>query len=109
MLATTEYDQHLSARLLDFFSDRTAWQRTLWTSGTILSLRELLEASEQVANGIVSQPSMGIFAHPIDIFAGRDFGIGDDVRRKQLSALLKVDDRNKTVNEGITAAWSPMQ
>jgi hypothetical protein len=61
-------------RLLDFFSNRTAWQRTLWTSGTILSLSELLEASEQVANGIVSQPSMGNFAHSIDITAGRDHG-----------------------------------
>ena len=100
MLATTEYDQHVSARLLDFFSDRTAWQRTLWTSGTILSLRELLEASEQVANGVVSQPSMGNFAHSIDIIAGRDFGVGDDVRRKQLSALLKLDDRNKTLAAG---------
>ena len=100
MLAMTEYDQHLSARLLDFFSDRTAWQRTLWTSGTILSLRELLEASEQVANGVVSQPSMGNFAQSIDVFASRDFGIGDDVRRKQLGALLKVDDRNKTLAAG---------
>jgi hypothetical protein len=70
MLASTDYDQHVSARLLNFFNDRTAWQRTLWTSRTILSQSELLEASEQVANGVVSQPSMGNFAHSIDITAG---------------------------------------
>jgi hypothetical protein len=100
MLATTEYDLHVSARLLDFFSDRTAWQRTLWTSGTILSLRELLETSDQVAKGVVSLPSMMHLAHAIDINAMRDFGVGDDIRRKQLCALLKIDDRNRTLASG---------
>jgi hypothetical protein len=97
MLATTEYDQHVSARLLDFFSDRTAWQRTLWSSGTILNLRELLEASDAVANGVVSQSSLGNYAHSIDITIGRDFGVGDDQRRRQLCALLKMDDRSRTL------------
>ena len=58
--AATEYDQHLSARLLDFFSDIISWQRTLWTPSTILILHELLDRSVQVANGLASQQEIEI-------------------------------------------------
>lgn len=36
----------IAARLLDYFSTRTHWHRTLWNAGTILALGEILEASE---------------------------------------------------------------
>lgn len=32
------------ARLLDFFGERTSWQRRLWTTGTIMRLQETVEA-----------------------------------------------------------------
>ncbi|MGA3317875.1 MAG: hypothetical protein ABSC64_15720 [Candidatus Korobacteraceae bacterium] len=97
MLATGAFDEHVLARLLDFFSDRTAWQRTLWSSGTVLSLNELLEASDQVAAGVVGQAAMAHYAHCIEIAALRDFGVGDEKRRKLLGSLLRTDDRNKTL------------
>jgi hypothetical protein len=97
MLAASSFNDHMLARLLDFFSDRTAWQRTLWSSGTALSLKELLEASDQVAAGVVGQTAMAHFAHCIEIAALRDFGVGDEKRRKLLGALLRTDDRNKTL------------
>jgi hypothetical protein len=97
MLATTLFDNHVLARLLDFFSERTAWQRTLWSSGTILSLKELLEASDHVAAGVVGQAALAHYAHCIEIASGRDFGIGDDKRRRLLGSLLRTDDRNKTL------------
>lgn len=97
MLATAAFDHHVLARLLDFFSDRTAWQRTLWSSGTVLNLKELLEASDQVAAGVVGQAAMAHYAHCIEIAALRDFGVGDDNRRKLLGSLLRTDDRNKTL------------
>jgi hypothetical protein len=97
MLANAVFDQHVLARLLDFFSERTAWQRTLWSSGTALSLRELLEASDQVATGVVGQTAMTHYARCIEIAALRDFGVGDEKRRKLLGSLLRTDDRNKTL------------
>lgn len=97
MLANAEFDNHVFARLLDFFSERTAWQRTLWSSGTVLSLRELLEASDQVAAGVVGQTALAHFAHCIEIASGRDFGVGDDKRRRLLGSLLRTDDRNRTL------------
>lgn len=97
MLATAAFDQHVLARLLDFFSDRTAWQRTLWSSGTVLSLRELLEASDQVTAGVVGQAAMVHYAHCIEMAVLRDFGVGDEKRRKLLGSLLRTDDRNRTL------------
>ena len=97
MLATAAFDHHVLARLLDFFSDRTAWQRTLWSSGTVLSLNELLEASDQVAAGVVGQAAMAHYAHCIEIAALRDFGVGDESRRRLLGSLLRTDDRNRTL------------
>jgi hypothetical protein len=97
MLATALFDDHVLARLLDFFSNRTAWQRTLWSSGTVLSLKELLEASDQVAAGVVGQAAMAHYAHCIEIATLRDFGVGDEKRRKLLGAVLRTDDRNKTL------------
>jgi hypothetical protein len=89
MLANAAFDQHVLTRLLDFFSERTAWQRTLWSSGTVLSLRELLEASDQVAAGVVGQTAMAHYSHCIAIAALRDFGVGDEKRRKLLGSLLR--------------------
>jgi len=97
MLANQAYDRHVLARLLDFFSEKTAWQRTLWNSGTVLSLQELLEASEQSARGVVSESSLGHFAHSISIAVLRDPGVGDQQRRKQISNLLKMDERKNTL------------
>lgn len=97
MLATADFDHHVLTRLLDFFSERTAWQRTLWSSGTALSLRELLESSDQVAEGVVGQAALAHFAHCIEIASARDFGVGDEKRRKMLGSLLRTDDRNKTL------------
>jgi len=62
-----------------------------------LSLKELLEASDQVAAGVVGQTAMAHYAHGIEIATLRDFGVGDESRRKLLGSLLRTDDRNKTL------------
>jgi hypothetical protein len=48
----------IAARLLDYFSSRTHWHRTLWNAGTILALREVLEASEAQNLGHLSEKSI---------------------------------------------------
>jgi hypothetical protein len=93
MLNVNPFASHVVARLLDFFSSRIAWQRSLWISGTVLSLREILEASEQVANGVISKSSLENVASWAIIAGGRDAGVGDEDRRKQLQKLLRIDDK----------------
>lgn len=93
MLNVNPFSSHVVARLLDFFSSRIAWQRSLWISGTVLSLREILQASEQVANGVISRSSLENVASWAMIVGGRDPGVGDENRRKQVQKVLRVDDK----------------
>jgi hypothetical protein len=93
MLNVNTFARHVVARLLDFFGSRIAWQRSLWISGTVLSLREILQASEQVAKGVISQASLENAASAAMIVAGRDPGVGDGDRRKQVQKALRVDNR----------------
>ena len=46
MLLANIDDEHVVARLLDFFGSGTAWQRRLWDIGTVLALEEALEAGQ---------------------------------------------------------------
>jgi hypothetical protein len=53
MLKPDLFDAHVGARLLDF---RTPWPRRLWSSGIVLTLKEILETSEMVSQGVLYQP-----------------------------------------------------
>ena len=55
MLARTDFDRTVSARLLAFFAAETSWQRRLWDVGACLSLHELVKAVSAVADGTLSQ------------------------------------------------------
>jgi hypothetical protein len=55
--ADLPYDSHVWARITDFLSPTTVWQRRLWAIGTILSLRELVEAAEAVREGVLFDAS----------------------------------------------------
>ena len=50
-----QYATHVTARLIDFYGAATPWHRGLWTVGLVLTLRELLEASEAVRSGVLHQ------------------------------------------------------
>lgn len=43
---------------------KTPWHRGLWTPGTVLSLKEVLEASEAVQAGVLSGGSFRIILWP---------------------------------------------
>ena len=53
-----QYDSHLGARLLDFFSEATPWHRGLWGIGLVLKLKEILEASEAVRHRVLNEPAL---------------------------------------------------
>lgn len=49
-------------RLLEFLSDRSSWNRSLWGIGVVLALDELYEACAVMARGIsAKRRSNGLF------------------------------------------------
>ncbi|MBU4616223.1 integrase [Rhodococcus sp. GG48] len=88
-LSTDPYAQHIAARLLDFFSDTSTWQRRLWDTGTVLSLRELHEASEWRSKNVLSTGSISWLSKDIERLVGRDRGLGDKDLRMHLTKTLR--------------------
>ena len=91
MLAGTDFDRSVSARLLDFFAAETLWQRRLWDVGACASLHELVEATEAVANGALTQDSVNWFKATLVETLGPDVGIGTRERRRVLQTALRAD------------------
>jgi hypothetical protein len=86
-----QYEQLVCARLLDFFSSRTHWNRGLWNVGTILALHEVLEASEAQRDGHLSEKTIkGATTTAIRLLR-LDPGVGTDQQRATLLALLTVN------------------
>ncbi|WP_375742279.1 hypothetical protein NR800_24010 [Corallococcus interemptor] len=80
MLESKDSSQRVAARLLEFFSARTAWFRGLWEVGTVLSLRELLEAVEAVPEGVLSDKAVEWLANELSRTLGPDEGIAPKSR-----------------------------
>jgi hypothetical protein len=77
------------ARFLDFFASKTQWQRRLWGSGIVLTLREVLEASQAVRAGILHTETLGDLTAFAATVAGRDPGIGTTENKHVLQNALK--------------------
>lgn len=60
LVPANESERIVAARLLEFFGRRPLWHRALWNPGLILTLRELLEASEAVSNQILNQKALNV-------------------------------------------------
>jgi hypothetical protein len=82
------HENLIAARLLDYFSTRTHWHRSLWNAGTILALREVLEASEAQNVGHLSERSLrGAIATALRLVKD-DPGVGDELQRNALIGAL---------------------
>ncbi len=68
-------DSAIAARLLEFFDFRTPWHRRLWATGLLLTLREIIEASEMVAARVLYQNSITALAGTAIVLAGTDAGV----------------------------------
>jgi hypothetical protein len=93
MLSVNAYNDHVSARLTDFFNAGTQWHRRLWCVGLSLALAEALEASEAVRNGVLSTESLRAFASSIMFTSGLDPGAGNDQQKQLLHHALRSDFR----------------
>ncbi|RKH08090.1 hypothetical protein D7X74_32380 [Corallococcus sp. CA047B] len=80
MLESKDTSQRVAARLLEFFAAQTGWFRGLWEVGTVLSLRELLEAVDAVPAGILSEKAVEWLANELSKALGQDEGIAPPSR-----------------------------
>jgi hypothetical protein len=88
------YDNHVASRLLDFFNSSTPWQRRLWNSGIVLTLREARESSEAVAAGVLSNATLHNVLSTASVLAARDPGVGANDQLKVLQGVLRSDPKN---------------
>jgi hypothetical protein len=88
-----QYERQVAARLLDFCRMATPWHRGLWGLGLVLTLKEILEASEAVRSGILHPPALGDLARSAMALAGRDPGVGSAQQLAVLENALRSEIR----------------
>src|SRR6266481_5503883 len=84
----TPYEQHVGARLLDFFSSRALWNRSLWTVGVVLALEEVLEAIVAQRDSHLGPPTMQEVTATAARLAEHDPGLGTQAFRNTLRGIL---------------------
>ncbi len=93
MLTVEVFQRHVAARLLDFFGSNTLWHRRLWTVGLVLTLREVLEASEAVQASSLSAGTLKTLTSSALSLMGTDPGVGTIQQRRLLDRCLKTEMR----------------
>ena len=82
------YDQHVGARLLDFFNVATPWHSSLWNPSLVLTLKEVLEASEAFRASARGKESLKDLLNHAVRLAGTDPGTGEPKQRQLLQQAL---------------------
>jgi len=93
MLAVNPFNNHVSARLLDFFNAATQWHRRLWCPGLSLTLAEVLEASDAVRHSLLNQDSLKFLCGSAIAIAGLDPATGSTQQKQLLQHALRTDAR----------------
>lgn len=79
----------LRARLLEQSRAWTPWDRRAWHPGTVLTLRELVEAASWCERGVLSDSAVQWLRSDTRPALGRDQGISEPAIRSQLDGVLK--------------------
>src|SRR4029077_4858976 len=82
------YEWRVGARLLDFFSSRSLWNRSLWSAGIVLVLKEIVEASVGQRDGHLGPDTIREVMGTAARLAEHDPGVGDKVFRNTLRGVL---------------------
>lgn len=89
MLEVNPFNSHVSACLLDYVGSGTPWQRRLWAVGSALGLREVLEGSQALQSGVLSEKAFEGLCQAVEVSACNDPGAGDKEERRLLRGCLK--------------------
>ena len=88
--ATRTPDAQLCARITEFFETWQPWPRRLWDLGTLLSLRETVEAADWVGDHVLSQSALTWHMRESLLpRLGSDRALGDQQVRRQLEDTCK--------------------
>lgn len=89
MLRSNHFDEHVAARMLDFFDARSPWSRRLWSLGSIFTLEEALRLHREA--GVYEGPRNRARQTARQIISN-DPGMGPGPERGRLDALLKMKE-----------------
>jgi hypothetical protein len=89
MLRSTGYQHQIAFRLLDYTDPHAPWQRGLWALGTLLSLKEVLEAAQARNVSVLSAGSLEHICNATSDIAIRDPGLGSLADRKLIHNCLR--------------------
>jgi hypothetical protein len=90
--------------MLDFFDERTHWQRRLWNVGLVLSLREVLEADEELGRSL-SPAAVRALAELVATRVRADPGAGSDGQQQAIAGSLQQElDAGGFAHRGIELA-----
>lgn len=85
------FGELLAARLKEFTVREMPWHRLLWHPGTVLTLRELLEAGPWADAQVLSPAALRWLCGDLERLAGDDAGIGGPEVRRHLRDALRAD------------------
>jgi hypothetical protein len=83
-------DQITAARLVELLDPNTPWNRSLWSLNIVLTLREILEASEANRAGILSEESVKRLGQVSLRLIGKDPGVPEAEKQVLSDALRSV-------------------
>jgi len=89
------------ARLLEFFGPAIHWNRSLWSIGTSLALKEVMEASEAHRAGILGPESLQAAIATSTRLIARDPGIPGDQREVLQKSLNSTGSKTSLRYEGL--------
>jgi len=91
VLVDNDRGQKVHKRLLDYFSYTAPWQRQLWRLGTILEMRELLEANREQRRSVLSAEAVKWLSGSLVSKVKRDVGLGTPAERGRLAGHVARD------------------
>ncbi len=78
-------------RTAEFVDPGVRWQRSLWNTGLVLCLKEIIEASDAAQTGALSSRSVKWLADWASAMVANDPGAGSKAERRAIAELLKQD------------------
>lgn len=98
MAPVNPYDHLVAARVSDFLKPRgLGWHGALWAIGSVLTLNEIVEASEAASNSVLSDRALRYLQRRAQKLVGPDPGAGDPALRSAITGKLKSELRYGSV------------
>jgi hypothetical protein len=105
MAVTDNFADAVLHRTAEFVNPGVRWQRSLWNTGLVLCLKELIEASDAVQAGALSTGSIKWLANNTKGRVASDPGAGSPDERKAVLRLLSGDLSSGGANHRELRQW----